>query len=95
MSDRRYTAIFGAAVLTASVATFSVYRLLSAAAEPVREPTRAVVVLAADVPAGVAVPREALTQVPWPARVIPPLFQPFWEHAADVWLGRYPGSGDA
>jgi 3-hydroxyacyl-[acyl-carrier-protein] dehydratase len=30
-----------------------------------------------------------------PARVIPPLFQPFWEHAADVWLGRYPGSGDA
>jgi hypothetical protein len=27
--------------------------------------------------------------------VIPPLFQPFWEHAADVWLGRYPGSGDA
>ena len=30
-----------------------------------------------------------------PSRVIPPLFQPFWEQAADVWLGRYPGAADA
>jgi 3-hydroxyacyl-[acyl-carrier-protein] dehydratase len=32
-----------------------------------------------------------------PARVIPPLYQPYWEHVAEVWLGRYPGaaSGDA
>lgn len=29
-----------------------------------------------------------------PGRVIPPLFQPYWEHAADVWLGRYPGDQD-
>lgn len=24
-----------------------------------------------------------------PARVIPPIFQPFWEQAANVWLGRH------
>jgi pilus assembly protein CpaB len=71
MSDRRYTAIFGVAVLTAAAATFSVYRVLSAASTPRREPTRAVVVVARDVPAGVPVPREALASVPWPTRVAP------------------------
>ena len=31
-----------------------------------------------------------------PARVVPPLYQPYWEHAVGVWLGRYPGGdGDA
>ena len=24
--------------------------------------------------------------------VVPPLYRGYWEHAADVWLGRYPGS---
>ncbi len=27
--------------------------------------------------------------------VVPPLYRPHWEHAADVWLGRYPGSTNA
>jgi 3-hydroxyacyl-[acyl-carrier-protein] dehydratase len=27
-----------------------------------------------------------------PDRLIPPLLQPFWHQAADVWLGRYPGT---
>jgi 3-hydroxyacyl-[acyl-carrier-protein] dehydratase len=26
-----------------------------------------------------------------PDRVIPPVLQPFWRQAVDVWLGRYPG----
>jgi 3-hydroxyacyl-[acyl-carrier-protein] dehydratase len=29
-----------------------------------------------------------------PDRLIPPLLQPFWHQAADVWLGRYPETGD-
>lgn len=72
MSDRRYTAIFGAAVLIAGGATLSVYRMLSAAASPRREPTRPVVLVAQDVPAGVPVPREALARVLWPSRVALP-----------------------
>lgn len=71
MSDRRYTAIFGVALLTAGTATFSVYRILRAAATPRQEPTQAVIVLGRDLPAGVPIPREALTQVPWPSRVAP------------------------
>jgi pilus assembly protein CpaB len=54
------------------VATLSVYRLLRDAAEPRREPTRTVVLVSRDVPAGVPVPREALSQVSWPERVAPP-----------------------
>lgn len=72
MSDHRYTAIFGAAIVTAGAATFAVYRVLSAASTPQHEPTRPVVVVARDVPAGVPVPREALAQVAWPTRVAPP-----------------------
>jgi len=30
-----------------------------------------------------------------PTRVIPPLFQPFWEHTADIWLGRARLDGNA
>jgi 3-hydroxyacyl-[acyl-carrier-protein] dehydratase len=30
-----------------------------------------------------------------PDAVIPPLYRPYWEHAADVWLGRYPGASKA
>ena len=30
-----------------------------------------------------------------PDAVIPPVYRAFWEHAADVWLGRYPGSTNA
>jgi len=29
------------------------------------------------------------------SRMIPPIYQPYWERAADTWLGRYPGQGDA
>jgi pilus assembly protein CpaB len=71
MSDRRYTAIFGAAIVTAAVATFAVYRMLGAAATPRREPTRDVVVVTRPIPAGVAVPRDAIALVPWPSRVAP------------------------
>lgn len=71
MSDHRYTAIFGGALLTAGVATFAVYRMLGAAATPKHEPVRAVVVAVRDVPAGVPVPREALGIASWPARVAP------------------------
>ena len=27
-----------------------------------------------------------------PDSVVAPVFRPFWEHAVDVWLGRYPGT---
>ncbi|MFL5483804.1 MAG: 3-hydroxyacyl-ACP dehydratase FabZ family protein [Gemmatimonadaceae bacterium] len=30
-----------------------------------------------------------------PDVVIPPLYRAHWEHAADIWLGRYPGSANA
>ncbi|GJG85663.1 hypothetical protein tb265_08440 [Gemmatimonadetes bacterium T265] len=72
MSDHRYTAIFGGAVLTAGLATFAVYRIVGPAATPRHEPVRAVVVALRDVPAGVPVPREALGVVSWPVRVAPP-----------------------
>ncbi len=71
MSDHRYTAIFGGALVTAGVATFAVYRMLGAAATPKHEPVRSVVVVVRDVPAGVPVPREALGVAAWPARVAP------------------------
>lgn len=71
MSDRRYTVIFGAAILTAGLATVAVHRMLGAAAVPRQEPLVAVVVAVQDVPAGVPVPREALSLVPWPQRVAP------------------------
>src|SRR5215218_6517406 len=28
-------------------------------------------------------------------RMIPPIYQPYWERASDVLLGRFPGSSDA
>lgn len=71
LSDHRYTAIFGAALLTASGATFAVYRLIGTAARPQREPVRAVVVAVRDVPVGMPIPREALGIAAWPARVAP------------------------
>ncbi|HEY0780382.1 MAG TPA: Flp pilus assembly protein CpaB [Gemmatirosa sp.] len=71
LSDHRYTAIFGAALLTASGATFAVYRMLGTARTPQRESVRSVVVAVRDVPVGVPVPREALGVASWPARVAP------------------------
>ncbi|MDQ6926108.1 MAG: Flp pilus assembly protein CpaB [Candidatus Eremiobacteraeota bacterium] len=71
MSDHRYTAIFGGALLTAGLATFAVSRILGAAATPRHEPVRAVIVAVRDVPAGVPVPREALGIASWPVRVAP------------------------
>lgn len=71
MFDRRYTAIFSGAILTAAAATIAVSRMIAAAGTPQREPTHSVVVTTRDVPAGVPVPREALSLVPWPARIAP------------------------
>ncbi len=71
LSDHRYTAIFGAALLTASGATFAVYRILGTARTPQHESVRSVVVAVRDVPVGVPVPREALGVASWPARVAP------------------------
>ena len=84
MSDHRYTAIFGGAVLTAGFATFAVYRILGAAASPRQEPVQTVVVAVRDVPAGVPVPREALGVASWPVRIAPP--QSF--ASADSVVGR-------
>ena len=42
----------------------------------------------------VAAARLTFTLVP-PERLISPLFQPFWERAAEVWLGDYPEVRDA
>ncbi len=71
MSDHRYTAIFGGALLTAGIATFAVYRILGAAASPRQEPVQTVIVAVRDVPAGVPVPREALGVASWPTRIAP------------------------
>jgi hypothetical protein len=42
----------------------------------------------------IAVAALTFTMVPR-GEVIPPKLHPYWEVAADVWLGRYPGERDA
>ncbi len=71
MTERRYTVIFGVALLTAGLATLAVYRAVASAGFNRPVETRAVVVATADVPAGLPIEAQTLTVVNWPASAAP------------------------
>jgi pilus assembly protein CpaB len=71
MAERRFTTIFGAALVTAALATFGIYRVLQASKAENRIVTRPVVIAAADVGEGKAIAREAVTVAEWPINTVP------------------------
>ena len=71
MAERRYTTIFGAALVTAALATFGIYRVLQASKAENRIVTRPVVIAAKDVGEGKSIDREAVTVAEWPINTIP------------------------
>lgn len=71
MAERRYTTIFGAALVTAGLATFGIYRVLQASKAENRIVTRPVVIAAADISEGKAIGRENVTVAEWPINTVP------------------------
>ncbi len=71
MAERRYTTIMLAAVLTALVATFGVYRYLQQAKAATQVAMQPVVVAARDVAEGEKLERLALSVAEWPAGTAP------------------------
>ena len=71
MAERRYTTILLAAVLTALVATFGVYRYLQQAKAATQVAVQSVVVAARDVTEGEKLERLSLSLVQWPAGTAP------------------------
>ena len=67
MAERRYTVVFGVAVLVASAATFGVWRVLQSAEARNRVATVNVVVAMRDIPEGNEITREMLGTSTWPA----------------------------
>ena len=71
MAERRYTTIFGAALVTAALATFGIYRVLQASKAQNRVITRPVVIAFKDVSEGKAIDRASVTVAEWPVNTIP------------------------
>jgi len=71
MAERRYTIVFYAAVATAIVATFGVYRYLEQAKASNRVAMHPVVVAAQDVREGQRLDRVTLSLAQWPAGTLP------------------------
>ncbi len=71
MAERRYTTIFGAALVTAALATFGIYRVLQASKAQNRVITRPVVIAFKDVAEGKAIDRASVTVAEWPINTIP------------------------
>ena len=71
MAERRYTTIFGAALVTAALATFGIYRVLQASKAQNRVITRPVVIAFKDVGEGRAIDRASVTVAEWPVNTIP------------------------
>jgi pilus assembly protein CpaB len=71
MPERRYTIVFYAAIATAIVATFGVYRYLEQAKASNRLEMHPVVVAAQDVREGQRIERTTLTLAQWPAGTLP------------------------
>jgi pilus assembly protein CpaB len=67
MAERRYTVVFGVAVLVASAATFGVWRVLQSAEARNRVATVNVVVATRDIPEGNEITRDMLGTSTWPA----------------------------
>ena len=71
MAERRYTTVLLAAIITALVATFGVYRYLQQAKQANQVPMTAVVVAARDVHEGEKLDRLSLSLSQWPAGTAP------------------------
>ncbi len=71
MAERRYTTIFGAALVTAALATFGIYRVLQASKAQNRVITRPVVIAFKDVPEGNKIDRASITVAEWPINTVP------------------------
>jgi pilus assembly protein CpaB len=71
MAERRYTTIFGAALATAALATFGIYRVLQASKAQNRIITRPVVIAAKDVSEGKPIDRASVTVAEWPVNTVP------------------------
>src|SRR5215475_10731485 len=71
MAERRYTTIFGAALVTAALATFGIYRVLQASKAQNRVITRPVVIALKDIGEGKAIDRASLIVAEWPINTIP------------------------
>jgi pilus assembly protein CpaB len=71
MAERRYTVVFGVAVLVAAAATFGVWRVLQSAEARNRVATVPVVVALQDIPEGTEIERGMLGTSTWPAQAMP------------------------
>jgi pilus assembly protein CpaB len=71
MAERRYTTIFGAALVTAALATFGIYRVLQASKAQNRVITRPVVIAFKDIAESKAIDRPSVTVAEWPINMIP------------------------
>lgn len=71
MAERRYTVVFGVAVLVAAAATFGVWRVLQSAEARNRVATVPVVVALRDIPEGSLIERDMLGTSTWPAQAMP------------------------
>jgi pilus assembly protein CpaB len=71
MAERRYTLVFYAAIVTAFVATFAVYRYLQQAKQSGQVQVRSVVTAARDFAEGEKLDRQSLAVAQWPAGTVP------------------------
>jgi pilus assembly protein CpaB len=71
MAERRYTVVFGVAVLVAAAATFGVWRVLQSAEARNRVTTVSVVIATRDIPEGNEITREMIGTSSWPAQAAP------------------------
>jgi len=71
MAERRYTMVFYAAIATAVVATFGVYRYLQQAKQSSEVPMRGVVIASQDMSEGEKLDRLSLSLAQWPAGTAP------------------------
>jgi pilus assembly protein CpaB len=71
MAERRYITIFAAALLTAGIATFGIYRVLEATKAENKIVTRPVVVALQDVSEGRSIERTSVSVSQWPIGTVP------------------------
>jgi pilus assembly protein CpaB len=71
MAEKRYTIVFGVAVLVAGLATLGVWRVLQSAEAANRVRTVPVVVANRDIPEGYQIELSAVTRGEWPVQTVP------------------------
>lgn len=72
MAQNRYTLVLAAALVTAALATFGVYRVVETTKTQNQVVLRPVVVAIQDVPEGAVLDRASLSVNQWPAAAVPP-----------------------